>query len=57
LAGRDEGWSLEVIDQAGGSTVWGDTFATDQDAYDEFYRTSESEGIRTLAEPPSARAH
>jgi len=27
------------VDQKGGSTVWDDTFATDQDAYAEFYRT------------------
>ena len=57
LAGRDEGWSLEVIDQGGRSTVWDDTFANDQDAYAEFSRTLESEGIRALAEPPSGRAH
>jgi hypothetical protein len=30
LAGRGEGWSLEVVDQEGGSTVWDDLFATDQ---------------------------
>jgi hypothetical protein len=32
-------------------TVWDDTFADDQDAYDEFYRTLESEGIRSLGAP------
>jgi len=57
LAGSGEGWSLEVIDQKGGSTVWDDTFANDQDAYAEFYRTLESEGIRSIAEPPSSRAN
>jgi hypothetical protein len=25
-------WILEVVDHAGGSTVWDDTFATEQDA-------------------------
>jgi hypothetical protein len=38
LAGRGEGWSLEVVDQEGGSTVWDDLFATDQEAYAEFCR-------------------
>jgi hypothetical protein len=57
LAGRGEGWSLEVVDQKGGSTVWDGTFANDQDAQAEFYRTLESEGIRSIAEPPSGRAH
>jgi hypothetical protein len=57
LAGRGEGWSLEVVDQQGGSTVWDGTFANDQDAHAEFYRTLESEGIRSIAEPPSGRAH
>jgi hypothetical protein len=49
LAGRDESWSLEVVDQEGGSTVWDETFAKDQDAYAEFNRTLESEGIRSFA--------
>ena len=47
---RGEGWSLEVIDQEGGSAVWDDTFANDQDAYAEFYRTLELEGIRSIVE-------
>ena len=57
LAGRDEGWSLEVVDQDGGSTVWKATFSSDGDAYAEFYRTLEAEGIRSFVEQPSGRAH
>ena len=49
---RGEDWSLEVIDQEGGSAVWDDTFANDQDAYAEFYRTLELEGIRSIIESP-----
>ena len=45
LAGSGEGWSLEVVDEEGGSTVWDDLFANDQDAYDEFCRTLDTEGI------------
>ena len=29
----DSGWSLEVIDQEGASTVWDDLFATDHEAF------------------------
>ena len=39
-----------MIDPNGGSTVWDDRFAADQDAYDEFYRTLEVNGIRSFLE-------
>jgi hypothetical protein len=55
IAGSTEGWSLEVIDEENASTVWDDLFATDQEAYAEFYRTLELEGIRSLVERPSGR--
>ena len=48
LAGIGEGWSLEVVDQEGGSTVWDELFATDKDAHTEFYRTLEDEGISSF---------
>jgi hypothetical protein len=57
LAGRNDGWSLEVVDQEGGSTVWNETFSSDTEAYAEFHRTLEKEGIRSFAERPSGRAH
>ena len=49
MAGSAEGWSLEVIDQEGGSTIWTSTFATDKEAYAEFYRTLEREGVSAFA--------
>ncbi|OJU30429.1 MAG: hypothetical protein BGN91_04455 [Nitrobacter sp. 62-13] len=57
LAGGEEGWSLEVVDHDGGSTVWEDRFATDSDAYAEFYQTLETEGIKSFLEqqPGSAK--
>jgi hypothetical protein len=57
LAGRGEGWSLEVVDQLGGSTVWDGTFVKDEDAHAEFYRTLELEGIRSIADAAPGRAH
>jgi hypothetical protein len=51
-------WRLELVYHDGGSTVWDDLFATDKDAYAEFYRTLEAEGIRSfLGQPPEAATH
>jgi len=58
LKGGTEGWSLEVVDNSGGSTVWEELFATDEDARDEFYRTLETEGIHSFAQDrPSESLH
>jgi hypothetical protein len=58
LVEGDEGWSLEVIDHEGASTVWEDRFATDKEAYAEFYRTLETDGIRSfLGEQPESTTH
>ena len=48
IRGARDGWSLEVIDHEMGSTVWNRNFSTEQDAYREFYRTLERDGIRTF---------
>lgn len=49
----DSGWTLEVIDQENGATVWDHPFATDQAALDEVLRTIAREGIASfLAAPP-----
>lgn len=57
MVGSKEGWSLEVIDEDAASTVWTETFPTDQEAYAEFYKTLEAEGIRSFAERPTGRAN
>jgi hypothetical protein len=57
LTDEPRGWALEVIDQEGASTVWDETFLTDDEAYSEFYRTLEREGIRSFAERPPGRVH
>ena len=41
-------WSLEVVDETGTSTVWDDSFSTDQAALDEALETIREEGIRTF---------
>ena len=54
IAQKDERWALEVVDEDMGSTVWSDTFATDQDAYREFYKTLQEKGIQTFLAKPDA---
>lgn len=56
IKGCAEGWSLEVIDHTGASTVWNDLFATDRDAYAEFDQTLENEGIRSFSEGSSSNS-
>lgn len=53
FAGTDEEWTLEVVDHEGASTVWDETFADDQDAYEAFERAVAEDGIRSFAEVPS----
>jgi hypothetical protein len=55
LVGKDERWSLEVVDHEGSSTVWSDTFATDLEANTEFHRTLETEGISSFLQPSPPR--
>ena len=41
-------WVLEVVDEDHNSTVWDEQFATEDDAYQEFQRTLEEEGIESM---------
>ncbi|WP_027170706.1 hypothetical protein [Methylobacterium sp. 10] len=53
FAGTQDPWTLEVIDQTGWSTVWGTTFASDEDALDAFIEAiEEGDGMRAFLEPP-----
>jgi C4-type Zn-finger protein len=45
---RDNDWTLEVEDQAGGSTVWDEKFLTDEAALEEVMKVIETEGIDTF---------
>jgi len=58
LVEGDESWTLEVVNYEGGSTVWEDRFATDKEAYAEFYRVLETDGIESfLEDQPESRNH
>lgn len=46
-----DGWTLELIDEEGGSTVWQDAFATDADAFAEFTDGVEQLGLDRLIDP------
>jgi uncharacterized protein len=47
------GWLLEIVDEFGNSTVWDDSFPTDQEALDEAKNTIRDEGIGVLIGNPS----
>ena len=51
------GWILEVVDEYGNSTVWNDSFASDQAALDEAIAEIEKEGIDSLIGPASGEMH
>jgi hypothetical protein len=52
MTGRNGGWTLEVVDNEVGSTVWDTTFETDELAYRVFLLAVELEGIRSFVEAP-----
>jgi hypothetical protein len=41
-------WILEVVDEDNNSTVWDDQFRSDEEAFQEFERTLEEEGIESM---------
>jgi hypothetical protein len=43
-------WTLEVVNDAGTSTVWNDQVPSDQAAYDEFLRNVAAEGMTPFRE-------
>ena len=55
--GDDDEWLLEVVDAKGTSMIWEDTFPTDRDAYEEFRRTLEAEGLPGLMDGRSGGLH
>jgi len=45
------GWLLEIVDQDNNSTVWEDTFDSEQDALDEALDALADEGIEAFVGP------
>ena len=46
----EPGWTLEVVNAAGTSTVWDEVFSTDVAALEEFSRTVTEEGMSPFLE-------
>lgn len=54
----DSGWTLEVVDKYGNSTVWDAEFDTDQDALDQVMWEIKEDGIKALIGPePEVTVH
>ncbi len=51
------GWLLEVVDEFGNSSVWDQSFETEQDALDEALKTIREEGIESLIGFDGSVAH
>ena len=52
FAGTQDPWTLEVVDQTGWSTVWAETFASDEDALNAFTDAVEDDGgMKAFLEP------
>lgn len=49
-----DGWLLEVVDEYGNSTVWTDSFVSEQAALDEVLKTIDEEGMDSLIGLPAA---
>jgi hypothetical protein len=54
---HEAAWILEVVDHAGGSTVWDETFQTEQAALNEVLRTIDEEGIACFLLDPVQKLH
>jgi uncharacterized protein len=54
---HETAWLLEVVDHAGGSTVWDETFQTEQAALNEVLRTIDDEGIACFLLDPVQKLH
>jgi len=52
LVGEPE-WSLEVVDEYNNSTVWQETFADDEAAFNEVREAIAADGIESLIGAPS----
>jgi hypothetical protein len=52
--GDDPLWAMEVVNEAGTSTVWDDLFETDEAAFTVFAQTVAAEGMATFLDDGDA---
>lgn len=52
IEGSTGGWTLQVIDQDDGMTIWEEPFETEKAAFEEFLATIERDGIRSFLDDP-----
>jgi hypothetical protein len=50
-------WSLEIIDNDNNSVVWDGEFETDDEAFEVFMRTVETEGLEGVLRDDPSRRH
>ena len=48
IVGSGDGWALEVVNVDDVSTTWDELFATEREAYGEFSRVLDEDGIETF---------
>ena len=51
------GWLLEVVDEFRNSSVWDQSFQTEEDALDEALKTIREEGLESLIGPKGRIVH
>jgi hypothetical protein len=57
LASSNDPWILEVIDADDNSLIWEDPFATEAEAWAEFQRAVDEDGIAVLIGPVEGEVH
>ena len=54
---HEKKWNLEVVDHEGESTVWEETFQTEQDVLNEVFQTIASGGMSGFVRAPIQKLH
>jgi len=54
---HEKEWILEVVDHEGVTTVWEETFQTEQDALNEVFQTIASGGMSGFVRAPIQKLH
>jgi len=56
-AGSNEDWTMEVVTQEEDLIQWGEPFATDREAFDEFLAIVARDGIRSFLDDDEPSVH